>query len=129
MARFILLAGKEYFGRQKDGTRKVVKAGEEFETISEKHAEFCRKYKDRYQEITGPMFARPMTNTLPAPVKRNPEKEVPTEVEEIEVDLDKIEKMDLRELLVFCRKAGIDVKGSVRRDDIIKAIKAEVGVR
>lgn len=123
MARFILLAGKEYTGKNKDGTRQIVRAGEEFEANSEKHAEFCRKYKDRYQEITGPMFARPMTNSLPAP---NVKKAQPKEPETVEIDVDNLDKMDLRELLVLCKQAGIDTKGLVRKDDIVKKIKAAI---
>lgn len=128
MARFILMSGKDHFGLKKTGTRQVIKAGDEFEAVSEKHAEFCRKYPDRYQEVKGG-FARPVSNTLPAPVKPVPIKKVETksaEPETVEIDVDNLDKMDLRELLVLCRKAGIDTKGAVRKEDIVKAIKAEV---
>lgn len=123
MARFILLAGKEFSGKQKNGNRKILRAGDEFEANSEKHAEFCRKYKDRYQEIIGPSFMRPVSNSLPAPVLKKAESK---ETETIEIDVDNLDKMDLRELLVLCRKAGIDTKGAVRKDDIVKAIKTAV---
>lgn len=52
-------------------------------------------------------------------VKKNKEAE---EVEE--VDLDKLKAMPVRELLVWARNHNVDIKGAVKKDDILKNIES-----
>lgn len=52
-------------------------------------------------------------------VKKNKESE---EVEE--VDLDKLKAMPVRELLVWARNHNVDIKGAIKKDDILKNIES-----
>jgi hypothetical protein len=116
MAKFLLKAGKEYVGNAADGTRKLVKAGEILETTTKRQEEFCRKYPDRYQEVR--------SNAYPVPPKAAPApKNEVQDTETVEIDIDKLEKMDTRQLLTFARENSIDIKGAVKREDILKKIK------
>lgn len=54
--------------------------------------------------------------------KHTPMKE--TQVEE--VDMDKLKAMPVRELLTWARERHIDIKGAVKKDDILKNIETEI---
>jgi hypothetical protein len=53
--------------------------------------------------------------------RESKERETNTEVEE--VDLDKLKAMPVRDLLVWARERKIDVKGAVKKDDILRNIE------
>ncbi len=70
MARFEVIAGRH---ASRTGMHKV---GDVFETKSEKEAEFCRKYPDKFREVSTPVFEgrRGARNTVPHVDKDNTKK-------------------------------------------------------
>lgn len=126
MARFVLRAGKLHRGRQKDYNRVTINPGEAFETVSEKETEFCRKYPENFQEVAGPLpqFAGTMVNSNGVridTVTNDPVNPAVVNGDTVEVDMKKLESMNMRDLLLFCRTNGITTRG-LNKSEVLKDI-------
>lgn len=113
-AKFLLMAGKHHRGSIINGTLVTVEPGQVFECISEKEAEFCRKYPDRYQEVRSEVY--PTVKATVATVGK-PESEV------IEIDMENLARMNFFQLMNFAKQNGIDIKDAKDKDAILKAIR------
>lgn len=111
----MLLAGRHARGHQDTNNLITIMPGEIFETISEKEADFCRKYPDRYQEVRSEVYP---------PIRAAVKPVTPSAPEEtVVVNLEELAKMNVMQLLSFCRQNGIDLKGATSKDKILEAIK------
>lgn len=114
-AKFLLMSGKHHRGIGMRGTRQTIEPGQVFVAISEKEAEFCRKYPDRYQEVRSE--AIPVVRTS---VKTNDKDD---NAETVEIDLNDLMKMTTIQLMNFAKQNGIELKGANNKETIIKAIR------
>lgn len=113
-ARFLLQSGKHHRGNGAEGTRQTIIPGQVFEVASEKEAEFCRKYPDRYTELKSEEY--PVIKALITPATKK-------EPEVIEIDMDRLAGMSVQQLQNFCTQNGINIKDAKTKDDLIKAIR------
>lgn len=148
MARFKVIAGKHVTGSQKSGTRKTYGKDQVFETSSDAETAFCDKYPDKFERIGSsagiPPSAResaniekgilhgPEDNRSPREAKTNEEvktresarvQEPPPDEIEVSVDMNKLEKMDAKQLTEFATKYDIPLKGAKKKEEILKIIK------
>lgn len=119
MARFQVLAGGHAIGNKAKGTQKVYKKngphGDIFETDTEKQTQFCKKYPDKYKLVEEPVnFSR----RTPSPTQKD--------VEEVEIDMGKLDSMTVAELNNFAREYDINTHGLKKRDELLKQIKSEL---
>lgn len=125
MARFRVKAGLHVTGSTKDGTRKIFKRGDVFDTDSVKETTLCDKDHEKYERVSDPVTFRRTVSTKPT---KPGEKISPSsqEVEEVEIDLSKLDSMTTPELQQFAKEYGINTKGATERNELLKNIKDEL---
>jgi hypothetical protein len=123
MPRFKVLAGLHVSGTSSEDTRKVYKRGDVFDTTTDKQTALCDRDKQKYERVSDPVTFRrnvPSKSTKPgAPVES-------TGVEEVEVDLAKLDHMTDKELKQFADEYGINTRGATDRATLLKNIKEEL---
>jgi hypothetical protein len=124
MSRFRVKAGLHVTGSTRDGTRKVFKRGDVFDTDSDKETHLCDKDREKYERVSDPVTFRRTVSSSPS--KSGVSSPSPQEVEEVEVDLSKLDSMTTSELQQFAKEYGINTKDAKDRNELLKNIKDEL---
>lgn len=131
MALFLLIAGRHGTGSKKGGTQKIYESAKGadreklngmnlIETENPKEVEVFRKNPEKFKEVTGdPRYDTKLRMTYAPVAKQEPEVE-----EEAAFDPSSLDKMTIDQLREFATSNHVDLKGAIRKNDIVATLKA-----